>query len=246
MIQTADIKPKIMRLWGNPAITELSPQSLRDSVESVWNIITMEMSIVSPTYNTTFSETFTTGSDWTGSVGVSDLAIPIAIEYRTSGSTGENAWTQIDTGGIENWDYYKSINQPVALLTGGVGDVTLRTNFDALGGEFRLRYIADNAIGDSASPLGSTIDLPSFFSPMFEKGAAAMCGDLIVTDREVFAASIPAKTQGFNAEFLMLLSRYKQWLRNSRSGKGISYRTPSNAGRTGLHFRRRWNLGIPR
>lgn len=246
MIATSDIKPKVMRLWGNPADTELSPQGLRDAIESVWNIVTMEMSIVSPTYHTKFSDTFTLSDGYIGSVGASDLAVPIAVEFKGAGAVDESSWVQIDTGSIENWDYYKANGQNVGLLTGGVGGLELRTNFSSLGGEFRLRYIADGQIGDSASQLGAEIELPQFFSPMFEKGAAAFAGDLIVTDRESLLAQIPAKQQGFNAEFLMLLGRYKQWLRSSRSAKGVLHRTPSNASRTGLHFRRSWTLGFPR
>lgn len=241
MIQTADLKPKVMRLWGNPSITELSPQGLRDAIESVWNIIQMEMSIVSPTYHTTFSEPFTLSDGWSGGIGINDLAVPIAVEYRTGG-TDESSWSQIDTGGIENWDYYKANNQSVALLTGGIGEINLRTNFNAGNGQFRLRYIADSPIGDSGSALGSTIELPSFFSPMLEKGAAAQAGDHIVTDRELFAAGIPAKKAGFNAEFLMLLGRYKQWLRSSRSGKGVLRRTPSNANRGRFSLRNRYHF----
>lgn len=234
-----------MRLWGNPSDTELSAQALRDAIESVWNIITMEMSIVSPTYFTRFSEPFTVGDDWTGSTGITDLAVPIAVEYRVSGAVGEDAWSQIDTAGIENWDYYKANGEPVALLTGGVGGLELKTNFPASGGEFRLRYIADASIGDSGSRLGVAIELPDFFSPMIEVGAAAFAGDFIVTERESFAASIPSKQEGFNNRFLVLFGRYKQWLRSSRSGRGIQRRTPSNAGRTSLHFRSR-NWGFPR
>jgi hypothetical protein len=245
MITTADIKPKVLRLWGNPSDTELSPQGLRDAIESVWNIVTMEMSMVSPTYQARFSDTFTLSDGWTGAVPVTDSALITGIEFRQSGGTSEGGWAQIDTTGLENWDYYKANGQPAALLTGGVGGLELRTNFSSLGGEFRIRYIADGQFGDSSAPLAAEVELPSFFSPMFEKGAAAFCGDLIVTDREVFASTIPAKMQGFNNEFLAYLGRYKQWLRASRSGKGVLRRTPSNANRrgTGLHWR---GWGFPR
>ncbi len=244
MIQTADIKPKVMRLWGNPSTTELSPQALRDAIESVWNIVVMEMSIVSPLYHAVFSEPFNLSDGWTGSVPVDDLAVPIAVEYRSGNTYTESDWTQLDTAGIENWDFYKANNQPVALLTGGVSGLTLKTNFDASGGEFRLRYISDGQIGDASAPLGQAIELPSFFSPMFEKGAAAFAGDFIVSDRELYITTVPAKQQAFNNEFLMYLDRFKQWLRSSRSGKGVLFRTASNASRR--NGGRRWNTGFPR
>lgn len=234
-----------MRLWGNPATTELSPQALRDAIESVWNIVILEMSMVSPTFQTKFSNTFYLSDGWTGNVNINDLAVPVAVEYRNAGSTTESSWVQLDTAGIENWDYYKNNNQPVALLTGNGNSLVLRTNFNSSGAEFRLRYISDGQVNDSGSPLSDAIELPNFFSPLFEKGAAAFAGDLIVTNRLEFASLVPAKKEGFNNEFLIYLSRFKQWLRSSRSPKGITSRTPSNANRrpTGLHWR---NIGFPR
>lgn len=244
MIQTADLKAKVMRLWGNPADTELSPQSLRDAIESVWNIVMMEMSIVSPSYLAKFSETFVLSDGYNAPLNILDMAVPVAVECRKNGGYLEGDWSQVDTAGFENWDYYKANNQPVALLTGSGETLSLRTNFDASGSEFRLRYIADGQINDSNAPLSAAIELPGFFSPMFEKGAAAQAGDLIQTTREAFAATITGKTQGFNAEFLMFLARFKEWLRSSRTGKGIAYRTPSNASRRGPSYRRRF--GFPR
>jgi len=248
MIATADIKPKIMRLWGNPSQTELSPQALRDAIERTWNIITMEMSMISPSFLAKFSDTFTlseSSDGWYGAANINDLAVPVGLEMRAGGAySGEAGWSQIDTGSFDNWDYYKNIGQSAAIVTGGVGGIQIRTNFNSLNSEFRLRYISDGQSFEANSSLPQAMELPSFFSPMFEYGAAAECKDSIVTDRELFRAEIPSKANGFESKFFMFLDRYKGWLRSNRSTKGLTRRTPSNVTRRSRPRYR--NLGQPR
>lgn len=240
MIVTNDLQAKIMRLWGNPAATELSPRAMRDAIDRVWHIITMEMSIVSPSYFAAFSDSFTIDEDsQSATLPIVDLAVPVALEYATSAdSATEVGWTQIDTVQVENWDYVKSENSPRALFYSSPGGLAVKINFAPGNSLFRVRYIADASVSGVGSR--AHIELPAFFSPMFEKGAAAECGDMIVTDRPELLAEIPSKKMQFKQEFLMYLDRFKGWVRSSRADKGIQSRTPSNASRRNNLRRRRY------
>lgn len=226
MIQATDLFRKVMRMWGNPSVQELSPQVLRDAFERVFHYVSMQMATGSTSLSGTVSQPFQIGGDRMGTIPYSIAASNIiSVECSTSHAVTDDDWVSLPIGVAENWNFYKDNSEPTAIfLNNSSGYKQIKVNFDPQSTMFRIFYINDTSIDGQ-------VDLPQFFTPMFEYGMATEV-TIIPSDSSVDIKDfINSKSDMYMQKYSMYLQELERWVKKANTKQGVSYRTALNASR---------------
>lgn len=215
-------------MYGNPSVQELSPQTLRDAFEDVFNDVQLMTSTNSTGFAASISTSFTLDADtWLGYLPEIYAGSVLAFEYKKTGDSNleEYYWTILKITEPENWDYASGNLEPAIMFLNNEGETQVKVNFDPTGYEFRVFYFGYEEETDGE------VNLPTFFEPLFKFGIASSVTPTPALDNEQLKAIINANAEMWATKFLYYKDQLDKWLRTSRAKRGIGQRTPSNVAR---------------